>query len=258
MTDDLPPLEMSIARNLAGKVRTIIDEAVKITPGLPASEEAQKLVARRMPPEWLPKYEVMDNYGFVVWDEIMTILDRVLAYPYVTLYRKHLVHAPKDVIRAWQFHSHSLRVGELYIVLDRTVELLKFLAVVGKDVGLSITNQQKSFEKAFKKTFKRHLQERHRLTHAHERQSLTSRTVDFAGGKWTDNESESATALTAHAAMLFELFREVSKKAGYETMNTLEDIVTHHELTAQREARQMLDQIGKALFETLNIGIDGP
>ena len=146
----LPPLEASIAQALAGKICDIITAAGKANPGMEASADSKKLVARRVPPSWLSKFELMDGYGFVIWDEAMTVLDRILVYPVTARYRKYLVGAPKEVIGAWQFHSHSLRVGELYIVLDRTVALLEFLYVVGRDCGLDVTDCRKSFEKKLK------------------------------------------------------------------------------------------------------------
>jgi len=130
-----------------------------------------------------PDFHVLDNYGLIIWDEAMTILDRILVYPFTASYRKHLLGAPKEVIGAWQFHSHSLRVGELYIVQDRTVALLEFLKVVAEDCGLPATDCRKSFESSFKKVFDRRLCERHRLTHAHERPSIISRIIDLSGAK---------------------------------------------------------------------------
>ena len=248
----LPPLEMSLAQALAAKVSDLITEAAKVSPGLPASAEAKKLVARRVPPKWLPKYEVMDDYGFLIWDEAMTILDRILVYPFTASYRKHLVGAPEEVIGAWQFHSHSLRIGELYIVLDRTVALLEFLAVVGKDSGLSVTDQRKAFENAFKKTFDRRLRERHRLTHAHERPSMISRIIDLSGGKWAGDKDEAAKQLMTLLTSTLPVLMEASEKAGRTPPNTPHEVEAVHEWGAHLEARRMLKLVGEVLLATLN------
>ena len=63
-------------------------------------------------------------------------------------YQKHLAVAPMEVIAAWQLHSHGLRIGELYTVLDTTEALLEFLIVVGRDSGRSVKDQRKAFEEA--------------------------------------------------------------------------------------------------------------
>jgi hypothetical protein len=114
------------------------------------STESKKLIARRVPTSWIPKYDVMDEYGFIIWDEASSILDRILVYPATASYRKHLKAAPKDILAAWQFHSHSLRIGELYIVLDRTNAILDFLNPVATDCGLPAVYRRKVFEAAFK------------------------------------------------------------------------------------------------------------
>ncbi len=248
----LPSLDMGLAQGLAAKVSDLITEAAKATPGLRASARAKTLVARRVPPKWLPKYDVMDEYGFVVWDEAMTILDRILVYPFTASYRKHLTDAPKDVIGAWQFHSHSLRVGELYIVFDRTMALLEFLTVVAQDCGLAATDQSKSFEKTFKKTFARRLGERHRLVHAHQRPSMTSRIIDLSGAKWAGDEEESAKQILTLLTTSLPKLWEASEKLGRAPPKTPQEVEAMHEWGAQQEARQMLKLVGEALLATLN------
>lgn len=248
----LPPLELGLAQALAARVSDTVTAAAKAIPGRPASAESKKLVARRVPPSWISKYEVMDEYGFVIWDEAMTILDRILVYPFTASYRRHLNGAPKEVLGAWQFHSHSLRVGELYIVLDRTLALLEFLTSVAKDCGLPVTDYRKTFEKKFKKTFARHLRERHRLTHAHERPSITSRIVDLSGGKWAGDEEQSAKQLMDLIATTLLKLIGTNEAAGRTPPPTLEDFEALHESGAEREARWMLKLVGEALLATLN------
>lgn len=237
---------------LAAKVSDIITAAAQASPGRVASAESKKLVARRVPPSWLSKYEVMDEYGFVVWDEAMTVLDRILVYPFTASYRKHLRGAPKEVIGAWQFHSHSLRIGELYIVLDRTLGLLEFLISVAKDCGLPVTDYRKIFEKRFKRTFDRRLRERHRLTHAHERPSMISRIIDLSGGKWADDKEEAGKQLMTLIATALPKLSEASEAAGRTPPKTPEEFEALHEWGAQQEARQMLKLVGEALLATLN------
>lgn len=248
----LPPLEVGLAQALAARLQDVITAAAEASPGRRASAEATKLVARRVPKSWLPKYEVMDEYGFVVWDEAMTILDRILVYPFTAGYRKHLKGAPKEVLGAWQFHSHSLRIGELYIVLDRTLALLEFLTVVARDCGLPITDQRKAFEKTFKKTFERRLRERHRLTHAHERPSMVSRIIDLSGGKWAGDDTATIKQVLDVFAKTLPMLTQASEAAGRAPPRTPEELEALHEWGAQQEARQMLKLVGEALLGTIN------
>lgn len=249
---DLPPLEVGLARAFAAMVSDAVTTAARASPGMPASAEARKLVARRVSKSRIPNYKVMDEYGPVLWDEAMTILDRILVYPFIASYRKHLKDAPDEVLKAWQFHSQSLRVGELYIVQDRTKKLLEFLAVVARDCGLPATDKREEFEKTFKKNFERRLRERHRLTHAHERPSFESRIIDLAGGKWQgDHEATVEQVLDVLAKMLPKL-AEASEAAGRAPPRTPGDIEALHEGGARQEARLMLKLVGEALLGTIN------
>jgi len=60
-SEDLPPLEVGLAQALAARLQDVVTAAAQASPGTPASAEAKKLVARRVPKSWLPKYEVMDE-----------------------------------------------------------------------------------------------------------------------------------------------------------------------------------------------------
>jgi hypothetical protein len=40
------------------------------------------------------------------------------------------------MVAAWLLHSHSLRQGELYIIQERSVELLRFFRDVATNLGL--------------------------------------------------------------------------------------------------------------------------
>lgn len=248
----LPPLEAGIAQALAAKVSDAITAAAQGSPGRPASLKSRQLAAKRVSPSTAKKIHVLDDYGLIIWDEAMTILDRILVYPFTASYRKHLLGAPKEVIGAWQFHSHSLRVGELYIVQDRTVALLEFLKVVADDCGLPATDRRKSFESSFKKTFERRLRERHRLTHAHERPSMISRIIDLSGAKWTDDKEGVEKQVIDLMTKTLPMLVQSSEATGRTPPRTPKDVETLHELQAEREARQMLKLVGDALLGTIN------
>jgi hypothetical protein len=256
--DPLPVLERSVVYALADTVRECIEKSVKTAPGRVASPECKQLAAKRVPPAFIAKYDILDDYGFLIWDEAMTILDRILVYPFTVTYRRHMLSAPQDVLRAWQFHSHSLRVGELYIIQDRTTALLKFLNVVAADLGFYVIDQSKNFEKKFKKNFDRLLHERHRLTHAHERPSMISRIIDLSGAKLVDDSGKSTAALTTLMSDILPRLIQMHEASGGEPMNSLEDIVALHELSAQREARKMLSLFGEALLGTINHPLEWP
>lgn len=248
----LPPLEPSVVKALAGTIAEFIDTAAKSAPGRVSSSDCRKLVARRVPPSTVAKFDVMDNYGLVLWDEILTILDRILIYPHTTTYRKHLKDAPHEVQKAWQFHSHSLRVTELYIILDRNIAMLSFLNVILESFNLPMHDQRKEFEKSFKKTFERRLRERHRLTHAHERPSLVSRIIDLSGTKFSGDKEEVEKILSDAMLSLMSRWSDITKVVGPAAPTTLEMAEAMHEEAGQIEARRMLNLVGEALLKTIN------
>lgn len=250
--DNLPPLTPEVASGLAEKITGIIEGATKNSPGRPASRATKALVAKRVPTKLLGTYEVMDPYGSVIWDETMMILDRILAYPITTHYRKHLAGAPPLVRSAWQIHSQSLRVGELYIVQDRTSALLKFLRQVAIDCGLPTTDCERSFQSAFKRTFERRLRERHRLVHAHERPSLESRIIALGSAAAPAEPGLVRSALENVLDRVIPLLAAAREKAGRTVPRSMDDVVAIHEGASDREARQMLELVGEALLGTLN------
>ncbi|MBB3138113.1 hypothetical protein FHS26_005891 [Rhizobium pisi] len=221
--------------------------------GLMPSDETKKLLLKRVSPKNALNFDSLERYWVVLLDELSQILDRILAYPYVVQYRKVLKSAPRELLMAWQIHSQSLRSGELYIVQDRTCEFLKFLSHVGRDCGITISDQTKTFEKAFKKTFERRLRERHRVVHAHERPSWESRIISLSG-------QTSPLPEDAIKALLMETFEKtmptlqrVSSQLGKEPPMSVAAVEKIHEEGAVKEARLMLDLVAKALLSTIGL-----
>lgn len=252
----LPPLTTTIIDELACRIQYTIKTATDATPGKAASDVLKALVAKRVPPKTLARYDTLDNHHFIVWDEALSILERIFAYPAVVQYRKHLSGAPKEVRLAWQIHSHSLRCGELYIVQDRTKAFLGYLHAVAAECGIVGSDERKTFERRFKARFKRRLLERHELTHAHARPSLTSRIINahttMARVKPDEVEAMVIESLNSTKPLLDKLQALRGKALMFD------DALRLHEESAQREAREMLDLFGKAALATLNITLPQP
>lgn len=254
--DDLPLLSPDVIDGLANLIQHAIKTAARATPGKPASDELKKLIAKRVPPKTLARYDTLDDYHIVAWDEAMAILERIFAYPYTVQYRKHLKGVPLDVGAAWQIHSHSLRGNELYIVQDRTEAFLGFLHVLAGECGLTTTDQTKAFENKFKKAFKRRLLQRHEVTHAHMRPSLVSRIINLnsAMARATPDEKEPmVTQFIEATAPVLGMLQELTGKNL-----TVAEVEQMHEAGAEREAQVMLDLFGRCVLTTLNIAMTGP
>lgn len=249
----LPQLTSKMTTALVETVATKIQNASAPMSGKAPSAATRKLMLQRVSPKnAADNYSTLDKYWVIVADEITSLLDRILAYRYLTKYRKALMaNGDNKLVRAWQFHSQSLRSGELYIIQDRTTAALKFLMAVGKDCGLAVTDQTAAFEKKFKKTFEHRLRERHRLVHAHERPSMESRIIGLSGETASLPRDEVERILHDILGGAASAMREISAKIGKKIPFDLASIEKMHEDASVREAREMLDMVGEALLKTI-------
>ncbi len=248
--ESLPPLTADVARGLADVAVGSIEQSCARHPCKKPSPATKKALLKRVSRKTALELTTIDKFGVVVFDEICQITDRILAYRYVAQYRKVFRSQSDELFDAWQIHSQSLRTGELYIVQDRTSQLLKFLALVGQDCGLAVEDQSGSFSKKFKKDFEKRLRERHRIVHAHERLSYESRIMAFAG-KTLSLPSETVakfmldTFSTSFSAMS-EKLREEDCEAP-----SIEEVEKLHEMTDEREARQMMNLVGEYILKAV-------
>ncbi|TAW09936.1 hypothetical protein [Rhizobium ruizarguesonis] len=254
-SDDLPPLTAESTAKLAQLMTDVIQVACEgaSASGLIPSDETKKFLLKRVSPKNTLNFDSLERYWVVLFDELSQILDRILAYQYVVQYRKVLKSGPNELLMAWQIHSQSLRSGELYIVQDRTSEFLKFLSYVGRDCGLTISDQTKAFEKAFKKTFERRLRERHRVVHAHERPSWESRIISLSGQTSPLPEDAIKVLLLETFEKTIPALQRVSSQLGKEPPMSVEAVEKIHEEGAIKEARLMLDLVAKAVLTTVGL-----
>lgn len=250
ISGSLPPLSAEVIDNLADRMQDAIKSATDLSPGKPASSTLKKLVAKRVPPKTLAQFNTLDSYHLVLWDECMSILERISAYPHTVGYRKHLSNAPQDVRRAWLIHSHSLRGNELYIVQDRTKAFLLFLYAVANEAGLAATEQSNSFENIYRKRFRRRLHERHEITHAHSRPSLTSRIINMQSALARANDEDKSSMVAQLLGATTPFLAMLEKLQGKPL--AIGEVETLQQEGADREAREMLDLFGRAVLKTLN------
>ncbi|NEJ26933.1 hypothetical protein GR205_02890 [Rhizobium leguminosarum] len=252
---DLPPLTSESTGKLAQLMTDVIQTACEraSASGLMPSDETKKFLLKRVSPNNALNFDSLERYWVVLLDELSQILDRILAYQYVAKYRKILNSGPQELAMAWQIHSQSLRSGELYIVQDRTCEFLKFLSHVGRDCGITIADQTKTFEKAFKKTFERRLRERHRVVHAHERPSRESRIISLSGQTSPLPRDVIDGILQETFEKTIPVLQRVSSQLGKEPPMSVEAVEKIHEEGAVNEARLMLDFVAKALLTTIGL-----
>ena len=141
------------------------------------SEETKKHVTKRVSPSQLQKYLTMEMAIALLALEISDLGTRISHYQHIERYREHFNAPDKAMRAAFVMHTHILRGSEIYVIMERCEDWLKFFYALAIDLDLRPTDMTKKLQARFKKEFERHLRERHRIVHAHERPSFVSRMV---------------------------------------------------------------------------------
>jgi hypothetical protein len=149
--------------------------AMHIPPGL--SVQTRKKITNRVPPKMRDDY--LNPRGAIVLlvTEIVDLGTRISHYQYIQRYREHF-KPPDEIIRAaFTMHSLILQTNEIYVIMERCGKCLDFFHNLAVDLDIDLKDMAPALKKEFKKEFERHLRERHRIVHAHERSSLVSKMI---------------------------------------------------------------------------------
>jgi hypothetical protein len=144
------------------------------------SAESKKHIVKRVPPRALDNYLNLNSAIALLAVEIQDLGLRISRYQYIERYREHFEAPDADMASAFVMHTHILRGTEIYVIMERCAVFLDFYYHIAVDLSLNPTKMSKALERRFKKDFERHLRERHRIVHAHERPSLISRMTSIS------------------------------------------------------------------------------
>ncbi|MBZ6077357.1 hypothetical protein [Microvirga puerhi] len=224
---------------------------------LPAiSARTREGVAKRLSPKSVPTYSTPEKLPFLIKMEIESLGDRIRLYPFTARYRELINSGPHDMLTAWQVHSHSLRQSELYIIQERGTELMRFLHDVALDLGVATVDRANNFQKGFRKRFDRRLRERHRLVHAHERPSLTSRVIDFALVA-EDADRETVADILANLTIdIANLLPGEPPKDAQEIMRRVSELRDNYVTFAEEEAEDMFAILSSEVRTALGTSSD--
>jgi hypothetical protein len=210
----------------------------------PLSSDTIKQIAKRVAPSVLPSYLDIEKAIDLLMMELQTIGTRIVQYRYIGVYNSHF-HSPSPEIGiAFLSHFHSLRVNELYIVLERGSDFLRFCELIAEDLELPSLHKVKSYIKSFKKIFERRLRERHRIVHAHERPSLASRLLELPPGMDRDQVTDAIVPLSVQLMSLWFLLngKPVPEQITKEDFDAFRAEMMELHLNAfDQEAREMWD-----------------
>lgn len=213
--------EKSLAETLGEQVDDVasgIDVSLKrhlfALPDPPSlSEDTKRHVAKRVSPSNVANYQTPEKAISLLSMEIGDLGLRISRYRFIERYREHFQAPTPQMGTAFVMHTHILRGSEVYIIMERCIAFLDFFYDLAADLSLNPTNVSKSLETRFKKDFERHLRERHRIVHAHERPSLASRMMSISPNEMTDpkvedtlkNVVETFATMIAPALQTFEI-----------------------------------------------------
>lgn len=159
-------------------IRHSLERHVTLMATMPTlSNETRKHITKRVPSSQLQKYLTVEMAIALLAQEISDLGTRISHYQHIERYREHFKAKDKAMRAAFVMHTHILRGNEIYVIMERCEDWLKFFYALASDLDLGPTQPAKKLQKRFKKEFERHLRERHRIVHAHERPSLVSRMV---------------------------------------------------------------------------------
>jgi hypothetical protein len=159
-------------------VQLSLNRHIRLMPSAPTLSTTTKAqITKRVPPKQLQKYLTLEMAISLLALEIVDLGTRISHYQHIERYRDHFTAPNTEVRAAFVMHTHILRGSEIYVIMERCKDCLDFFYELACDLDLGGTKMSRKMETCFKKEFERHLRERHRIVHAHERPSLVSRMV---------------------------------------------------------------------------------
>ncbi len=215
------------------------------------STPTKKSIAKRLSANGAKRFETLKSLPLLVSAEVLSYCERIRIYPFITQYRLEVNKGSTDMIAAWQLHSHSLRQNELYVIQERGTDILDFLHNVASDFGLGTQNQAKVFEKRFKNQFEWRLRDRHRVVHAHEKPSMTSRLADMMIASDKSTESDVKDYIVGLLTNLSELIPGEKTDDPNVKLQRLLSVRDLYVQAAEEEAVQMIDIFFEELTRTI-------
>lgn len=250
MSGTVKTLNLELIQQLSEELAAGLDAG---TPPAALSTGLVGEIRKKVPPKSVITFSGPLKLSTLVKLEYITLGERIYLYPYIARYRELFKDPPRGAIGAWALHMHTLRQAELYVILERSTSLLGFLYQSASEFGLSPRDQTKPFEKAFKKRFERRLRERHRLTHAHERPSLTSRVIDLVSIPPDEGGTKAVgNALAETLVRMAGLLPGGAPETADELLAAYQELVTQYGPRADKEALEafgILANYSRTTFE---------
>ena len=175
------------------------------------SADVAAQVKKRTAPSSLHKHSGIDSAIMNYIVDLHDLSTRIRRYQYIERYRDLYDGRDKDLGISLLDHTHALKSHEIYVILERGNELLRFGYMLAQNLSLTGSNNAAPYVKTLKKEFQYRLRERHRMVHAHERPSLLSRMLALEGELMA--KPEVAEALSGMARTLRAQMKQLQARS---------------------------------------------
>ncbi|CDZ54398.1 hypothetical protein [Neorhizobium galegae] len=215
------------------------------------SAPTAKAISRRLSENGAKTFTTVRSLPFLLSNEVLTYCERIRIYPFTARYREALKATSPDMNAAWQLHSNSLRQSEVYVIQERGKKLLGFAHQIAVELDIGTPARFMKFDARFNKKFERRLRDRHRVVHAHEKPSLTSRVTDMM------ITSDDTTSEDVQNHLMSLIFKMADMLPGEKTddrqeiMKRLLDVPNMYAKIADEEAFDMINIFFEELKATL-------
>ncbi len=241
------------AQSIFSRCKDVLDgHAARLPESQKVSPKTLAAVQKRLSENGAKKFTSVRSLPLLVSSEVLSWCERVRIYPFVAKYRVEVNNGSKEMVAAWQLHSHSLRQSEIYVLQERGKDIINFAHLVAADLGLGTENRANKFEKRFKTQFEWRLRDRHRVVHAHEKPSLTSCLADLmvaTDESTNDVFQEYIVVLLRNIAETLPGEKTEDPKEKLKHLHSVRDI---YEKGAEEEATQMIDIFVEELQMTIS------
>lgn len=256
--------QQTLAEILTDQMNTVsngigaaLKEHLAQMPSEPSLSDASKgHIAKRVGPKAQAKYMNPEGAIDLLSVEVLDLATRISRYQYIERYREHFKASDPAMGTAFIMHTHILRGSEIYVIMERSESFLDFFHDVAADLDLNPAKKLgKDLQKQFKKNFARHLRERHRIVHAHERPSVISRITAIAPEPEGENrammEKSFQDAFKMMLGALDSMAPHLTQAADFET--AINNINDYRLKAVDRECFEMWS----ILLDSINKAIDG-
>ncbi|SEQ39835.1 hypothetical protein SAMN05428969_2918 [Devosia sp. YR412] len=226
---------------LLGELRTFL--ADRIGPDEIIGEKVKSEITKRTAPSAYKNYETLESALRLLLSVVSDVSVRIVRYQYIERYRYFFPSEDREIFLSFIDHIYALRVAEIYTILERAEDSIRFAAYVSDNLGLGDSKAAKRFSKKYRAAFQGRLRERHKIVHAHERPSLLSRILSLPSR--TMEKPEQRQLVQAALQQVIDAFAQLQEMMAAAKM----DVWPEDRVQFQKKYLSAVDAESKEMWE---------